>query len=456
LRTRFSVLGFGLCAAVLAACGGNGTPTPVPTNNSYRPAAAGDSFGYAGTMTESFVRPPLPAGAVTPSPNPVNSATLTTAVTQTVTVSTVATFQAVVNPFDFHVAETDVLDGGLKTSTITTDEFYVYAASGKSKTVTFAGSNSTTSDGVTVLDVTGTGNGLVDILPEVAGTIAPANNAARTTTETDPDGTTDVRTIAADGTYTDVGTYPGSGGVPATSSDAVANADGSGSYSFPIISTVLGGSPVGNASYTVTAPQPSTSTGPNQIDITATIPGVLTGNPNPSPTPLILTASVNVWYAQPLVLANETLVDNGAASLPAACNVPASLTRKPHQLADTKSSVDPVFGETDAQTTTTYTEPGIGVACVQLTDVLTQFYDLSGQTQGLLGFSGTPFQTTTTTETLGITAKTVRGLTSVGRTSQLELRAGIARFHAKLASRRLERHTAFQRALVARFQGSHR
>jgi len=462
LRTRLSALVVGLFAAGLAACGGGGggggggnpPPVPTPTNNSYRPAAAGDSFGYAGTMVQTFVRPPLTTGFgnATPSPNPANTETLTTAVTQAITVSAVAVapspFPTVASLYDFHVGETDVLNGGLKTSTITSDDYYTYTASGTSKNITFVGSGTTTSDGVTILDVIGAGNGLVDVLPEPVGAITPANTAARTTTETDPDGATVVRTTNANGTYTENGTYP-----DATTSQAIANADGSGSYTFPLILTIP---TIPNTSYTVSAPQTATTSSPARIAITLTIPGALTGNPDPNATPLVESGSVPAWYSSPPVLSTETLVGNGGASLPASCNVSASLTRSPHQLVDTKSTIDPVFGETDLTTTTTYTEPGIGVACIVLSDVVTQYYDLSGQTQALLAFSGTPFQVTTTTETLGITAATVVGLTSIDRTSQPAVRAGVARFHAQLALRRSQRHLAFKRALVARALGGHR
>jgi hypothetical protein len=213
----------------------------------------------------------------------------------------------------------------------------------------------------------------------------------------------------------------------------------------------------------VTAPTAVPSAGEN-IGITITLPAALvTANPAPNATPFTFpTFYVPVWYQTPLVLSNESLVDNGPTTLPTACDVPTALTRSPRQSIDTKSTVDPVFGETDVTTTTTYTEPGIGVACVQLNDVVNQYYDLSGQAQfnvegvGPLGFFAgvnTPFQTTTTTETLGITSATVVGLTAVERASQIAVRAGIARFNATLAHRRLQRHAAFRSALLARFKG---
>jgi hypothetical protein len=380
-------------------------------------------------MTETFVRGPLPAGDVTPSPNPTNSQTLTSAVTQSVTVSTAPTFAAVTNPFDFHVAETDVLDGGLKTSTVTSDNYYSYDTSGATTTITFAGSNVATSDGSTFLTVIGSGNGLVDILPETTGSLTPANGAAETVTETDADGATNTQTVNADGTYTANGTF-----ADGTTSTAVVNADGSGSYTFPLIIPA-------ESSYTVSAPASG--------DITITVnfnSNLLGGGGEPAPI------TVPVWYPLPFVASQETLVDNGVVSLPSSCGVPGSLTKKkPHQLVDTKTTVDPVFGELETKTTTSYTEPGLGVACVVLSDVLNQFYDLSGQTQATLSFASTPFQTTTTTETLGLTSATVLGLTSVDRANDVAFAAGESRFQAQLTRRRTERRAAFTRALAARY-----
>jgi hypothetical protein len=263
----------------------------------------------------------------------------------------------------------------------------------------------------------------------VAGALSPTNNAAETISETDADTSTDVKTVNADGTYTENGTSP-----DGTTTTAVVNADGSGSYTFPIIIPT-------DSAYSVSAPASG------NITITASFaPALLDGGPEPAPI------TVAVWYPLPLVLSQETLVDNGASTLPAACKVSGVLAKTPHQLVDTKSTVDPVFGELETTTTTTYTERGIGVACIQLSDVLNLYYDISGQSQFTLNFSSTPLQTTTTTETLGITAATVLGLTAVERGSEAALRAGVSRFEAELTRRRVERRKAFSSALAARLK----
>jgi hypothetical protein len=426
----------GICATALAACGGGGGGgVPRPTNTSDRPAASGDAFGYSGTMVQTFVRAPVGAGSVTPSPNPTNSQTLTTAVKQAVTVSTVATFAAVTNPFDFHVAETDTLNGGLETSTVTSDEYYTYTPSGANTTISFAGSNVATSDGSTFLTVIGAGNGLVDVIPEAVGTLSPANGAAETVTETDADGSTNTRTVNADGTYTANGTF-----ADGTTSTAVVNADGSGSYTFPLLIPA-------ESEYSVSAPQSG------NITITTDFNSDLLGG-GAEPPPF----TVPVWYPLPFVPSQESIVDLGVASLPASCGVGSKLTRKaPDEIVDTKTTVDPVFGELDTTIDTSYDERGVGVACVVLTDTLSQYYDLSGQTQYTLSFSNAPFQTTTTTETLGITSATVLGLSSVARSSDALFAAGVSRFQALLAHRRTERRAAFAQALATRYnlKGGH-
>jgi hypothetical protein len=402
-------------------------------------------------MTETFVRPPIPVGGVTPNPNPTDTETINTAVTQAITVSTPGPSQ-----YDFHVVETDVLNNGLKTSTVTSDEAYNYVVSGAATDVEFTGYTSTNSDNVADAAAIGTGNGLVDILPEVSGPILPANNAAETMTESDPDQAAMQRTIAADGSYTETGND--AVGIPTATTE---NADGSGSYEFPFLEPA-------DSSYTVSAPSPGPSGGPDQINIVLTVPANLVGNPAPDATPAAIPVGpIPVWYPEPVVLSQQTQTDNGTVALPATCNVPASLTKSANQIVQATTTVDPVFGETDVNTTTTYTEPGIGAACITLSDVVTQYYDLSGQTQGFsqgdLGFQSTPFQTTTTTETLGITSATVLGLTSIGRSPQvaaraprIALRAGVAHFRAVLAKHRAARHREFYRALQARVKGGHR
>ena len=425
-------------AASLAACGGGGgsggsaaVPTPVPTNGSSRPAAVGDSFAYTGTFSQTFVRPPITRDPV-PSPNPANTQTLSYAIAQTVTVAAPpvsGTFAGAT--YDIHTVESDVLLGGLKTLTTTTDAYEAYTPSGSSTIVRALGSTSSSSDGSTFGTTFGTGNGLIDILPETAGPIVPINNAAVTLSEIDATTQSTLRTTIADGTATLAISYPD--GTVANGSYA---ADGSGSYRLPLVIPRT-------STFAVGAPRPNPS-GMPIIPITITYAAGLFPTPNTTPTPTIVNRTVAVWYPQPLVLAQASLVDNGVATIPAECNV-GKYARSGNQLVETRSSVDPIFGELDTQTTTSYTVPGVGVACVQFNDVVTTFYDFSRQTPSFIRTQSTPDQITTTVETLGIVQATVFGTTLRTRTlatSRAFVAASGARFIAVLAQARANRRNA--------------
>jgi hypothetical protein len=426
-------------AASLAACGGGGgagapgsaPATSAPTNGSSRPAAVGDSFVYAGSFSQTFVRPPITRDPV-PSPNPPSTQTLSYAIAQTVTVAAPpasGTFAGAT--YDIHTVESDLLLGGLKTLTTTTDAYETYTPSGSSTIVRALGSTSSTSDGSTFQTTFGAGNGLIDILPETAGPIVPTNSAAATLSEIDATTQSTQRTTNADGTATLAISYPD--GTVANGSYA---SDGSGSYRLPLVIPRT-------STFAVGAPQPDSS-GMPIIPITITYAAGLFPTPNTTPTPTVVNRTVAVWYPQPLVLAQASLVDNGVATIPAECNV-GKYARSGNELIETRSSVDPIFGELDTQTTTSYTVPGVGLACVRLSDVVTTFYDFSRQTPSLVRTQSTPDQMTTTLETLGITQATVFGTTSRARTlatSRAFVAASGARFTAVLAQTRANRRNA--------------
>ena len=428
-------------AASLAACGGGGggsggpgappTPTPAPTNGSARPAAIGDAFTYAGTFSQTFVRPPITRDPV-PSPNPANTLTLSYTIAQSVTVAAPPASGAFASAtFDIRTVESDLLLGGLKTLTTTTDAFETTTASGTSTIVRALGSVSSSSDGTTFQTTFGVGNGLIDILPETTGPVVPTNTAAVTISERDPTTQSTQRTTNADGTATLAISYPD--GTTANGSYAT---DGSGTYSLPLIIPRT-------STFVVGAPRPNPA-GTPFIPITITYAAGLFPTPNTTPTPTIVTRTVAVWYPQPLVLAQASLVDNGSASIPAECNV-GKFARSGNQLVETRSSVDPILGEVDLQTTTSYTVPGVGVACVQLSDVATTFYDFSRQTSSLIRTQSTPDQITTTLETLGITQATVFGTTARTRSLATErafVTASGARFAVVLAQDRAHRRDA--------------
>jgi hypothetical protein len=430
-RSFFAVLGLAATAACGGGGGGNGGP-PAPTNHDYRPSEAGDSFSYAGTTSTAFLRPPQTGGAI-PSPNPANTQRLSYTTTQTQTVATGQSYNGDSDATEFVTSESDTLSGGLETTSTTTDEFYSFGASGVGPVHDLGGSSA--SAGETVTTVIGPNNGLVDVLPEVAGTLPVVADATLTRTETDTDGGGSVRSTAANGTYTETDTFADTS-FDGSMESAVANADGSGSVSFPIAQPT-------NATFVVGAPAAS------MIPITVTFPASLgQAAPNATATPIVETANIPVWYPQPIALSTQTLVDEGQAAIPSSCNVASSLLgQQSNLLVASSTTVDPVFGELDRRSTSEYTEPGVGVACVALSDVLQQFYDFSGQTGTYVAVGSTPVQTTTTTQTLGLTAETISGLDASSRAPIAA--ASRARFDALLDRRRRERHARAIRALRA-------
>jgi len=433
-RLIFATLGL----AAFAACGGGGGGgggggmAPAPTNTDERPAESGDTFAYAGTTTTVFVRPPQINGAI-PSPNPENTQTLSDATTQSQSVATNELFKGIAGAIAFDTLETDTLAGGLTTTTSNSTEYYSFAPSGSSTLIRDLGGTETTSTGTSISTTLGPNNGLVDVLPETLGTIAPANDAQAVRMETDADGSTSLRTTASDGTYTENDTF-----VDGTSANAVANADGSGTYAFPV------GEPT-NATFAVGA---AGGTGSPAIAITITYPAGLVVTPGASPTPTVITRSVTPWYGIPIVLASATLDDAGTGPPPATCGVASAYAAASgHAIMATATTVDPVFGELDARSMTTYTAPGYGVTCVEFGDVLNQYYDFSLQTGQYVVTRSTPVQTTTTTQTLGLTSENVIGLSSIARVRAIA--ASRARFNALLETRRIERHARALRTLRA-------
>jgi hypothetical protein len=420
----------------LAACGGGGggNPGPAPAPGSYRPAVNGDAYGYAGTLTTSFLRGALTTPP-TPSPNPTFGQTTTAAVAQNVSVSG-ATFDKIAGLYDFSTSETDTEP--LKTSTSKLDAYFAYVASGATTLVELVGTTQTTSDGVVLQTLEGTGNGLVDVLPETTGAILPANDAALTTNETDPGGEATTRTVHADGSYSETSSF-----ADGSTATAVENSDGSADYSFPLLGISSAGA---NTTFAV-GPVTASSPGP-VIPITVTIPAAISGTGSTD----VVNLPIPVWYPQsPPVLSKETYVDDGPATLPTACAVPAALASPARELTQTIVRVDTIFGELETWQNTTYTVAGVGVACVVLSDSVAQYYDFSGQTSTLIEVSSTPQQTTTVAETLGLTSATLaasgaaRSTLSATAARSAAAQAAVAGFRALVERSRTVRHTAAAR-----------
>lgn len=429
-----------LCAGVAAGCGGSSsgpalsipTPTPnptlsfpppptnVPTQNAYWPSpgpSATNYYQFSGFIVQTMVRPPITVSPI-PSPNPTNSATFVTSIAQTATSAVGASFNGIGNLMDFSIIETDTgLYGQFFTDPIVSNTYYQYTGGPSGTTyVSIAGTTSTQDYGtpfaVNFETVNGTGNGLLDVVPEPSQTgqavpIVPANNASQTITETDPDGQVTKRSVNPDGSYTETAQYP-----DGTSGQAIVSSNGTGNYSFPL----FGVQP--NSLVTVA------SAASGFIPVTVNYaPG--TGGP---PT---VNYSVPDWYPQnPPTLYSTTYFNYGPKNLPnpfpsplpyptaGACNlgydvygkIILHIQQKPYsnQLVQTVTKVDPVFGEVDTTTTTTWVTQGIGATCWEINDVVNQYYDYSGQSAYIPFFSGTPVQVTTTDVTMGLNQATIQ------------------------------------------------
>lgn len=427
-NSRFFVA---LAAAVgllaLAACGGGGNgATPPPARQgatSFRPCNIGLTTSSAGNALETISRPLPPPPPAPPSPQPSMTVASTVALTTSV-LSNSARFGGQSGLTQVHDVEQD--SSRLQTTGMVRDTF-VSCPANDSGNYRAAGWTSTDTNGVVLSVVYGSGNGLLDILPEAAGTHW-TNSAALTLTETDPDGQTSTKTINADGSYTEGVAFP-----DGTTSTATEHADGTASYSAPIGGPNAGPNDVVN----VGTPNPAASGGP-AIPIVILVPSA-------PPQPV----SVPDWYPPgPLVLASETDQNLGAAPLPAGCNVPASIATSGNKLVRTTTRFDTIFGEIEHDVSTQYTAAGVGVVCATLANQLTAYYDYTGQ--GPM-FSGVPQQITTFTETLGAHSVSARSAAAAGAFA-LALRENSAqqRFAASVRRRHAAQLRGLERALRLR------
>jgi hypothetical protein len=466
IRTGFATVALLALAFAFAGCGGGGggsaapagppgpTATPEPSFTGSRPAASGDAFRFAGTSTLTYVRPPLTVSPL-PSPNPTSSVSTASTVAQHVAVSYGATFQGRTGLFDFTIAESDAAP--LKTTTLVTDEYLAYGSAGLTTAVSIVGSVTRSSDGALFQTVYGPGNGLLDVLPEAAGRIGTApNNAALVTTETDPDGQITSRSVNPDGTYVEQAQFP-----DGTSSIATESANGTGSYSVPyvIIGTSYGDG-FAPPNTVLSVAQPTSGPSGAYIPVSIAYSYGATPAPGPSATPIATPTPVQrtvqpIWYpggVYPTVPSSETYVNTGAAALPAQCAVSTALLagRTTNRLVQAISRTDIVFGETELETTTTYTAEGLGVVCLLLSDVVTHYYDYSGQSYKTFATSGTPLQTDTLTEALALQSATLAASSASRAAQSAGLAAAVppVRTSIRLAleRERLRRHAAAFRA----------
>jgi hypothetical protein len=370
----------------------------------YHPADNGDTTQTTGTLVTAYQRPdsaPLASGQ-TPGPQPTQ--TQFDDVTQTTTVANPGgTFAGNSSNVDFHTVETDQQTAPApETFSDTVDDYFVFSDNIYTGNFSNLGYTSTDDSGYTVTYTFGPGNGLVDVLPEVAGA-SFTNNAAATIATAYTNNESSMSTYAAGGTYNETINYPNVNAMgPTTTQTVIANLDGSASINTPFIGTVF----TGNEQFAFSAPSAQGS---------GTITETTTQQPETGSTaaPTVSTTAIPNWIPAGYTgtaLATETDTDTGATNLPStACPVPSSFASTANVLVQTKNAVDPAMGTFETTTTTTYVIPNVGPACVTLNDVQTAYYDYSGQS-GFTLFSGTPQQITTVTEAVYLTAQELQGV----------------------------------------------
>ncbi len=359
---------------------GRGSPsnTVQLAISSARPGASGDSFTFTGTIssTQQLTASPTTAPQVTSG---------------TVTVTTNVTADTAVSASNDQAqsTSTEVDKYALQTITTTTNTVNQFALTSPFN-VSVVSTDAVDSNGAEYVNTYGAGNGLLDVLPETAGSFGP-NTAALVYQENDPANYTRTRTINANGSYTEDGYDPfGDEQIVTTNSDLSASYDAS-QYDYRTFSfTKPTGSP---AMITI---------GYEYND----------GNPNDTQTASFPIMSwIPTGTTQPSV---ETDVDDGATPFPSGCAVPAKYGTNGNKIVQSITRVDPALGNYETEVITTYVVPIFGPACIVMTDNVNTYYDYTAQYgYGLYysaaGFSR-PVETTNTTETLTLSSST----TSVG------------------------------------------
>ncbi len=435
------------------APGASPTPTSGATAAVYHPSDNGDAFAFNGSRSITYDR-----SNQYPSPEPTQ--TVLQSVTQAVAVTNPVTFNGNSSAIDFKISETDVQSvPAMQTTTDTLDTYYAFSQTTTTGDFLNLGASEVFDDGSTASVMNGVNDQLADVLPEVVGT-KWSNMAGRTEATNDNEGTTSTTTYADDGSYTGTITYPynsdptpNPAGTLTNYATTVAKSDGSGMLTTPLIGSAL----QYDSTFTFSAPS---AAGPSGTITETTVEAPATGSTS---APTTTTTAIPNWMPAtvPGSLYSETDVDNGPTALPSSCPVPTGYAATmPNQIVETQNAVDPVSGFLDTTTTTTYDTLVLGPVCIVVNDVLTQYYDFTGQ-NGFGFFSSVPQQITTTNQVLYLQ---LESLQSIARRPDVRTRVeqsahvaiARARFMTRRAALRVSRLAAAAHAKHSFASTSHR
>ena len=291
---------------------------------------------------------------------------------------------------DEHIAETDA--GSTASSSYTTDSWISLTASGSNYDELLYGQTIAEPSSANLPKITTlyTAPQILDEFPETSGA-SWTNNPQSTVDYSYASGDAGTRTIAKDGTYTDVEQMgPTSGGSTATLTE---NSDGSGS----IVGPYFGGGIIDSVSFSAPSPAPSASPMLNVTIAFSAIAQQYYGLPATQVIP------DSVWYpytaGQAPSFYNETDKVQTGVKLPSGCAGPYAAA---NDVQRTIVSLDTVIGDVDTTTLDTYNVNGFPV-CLVTNDVLNFAYDEQGTTPYfLLIGSQLGLETITTNETLAI------------------------------------------------------
>jgi len=343
VRLRFALAGLVALSASLAACSsgtscGFGCPVTTPT---------AQPLSLSGTQTQDFT---YYYGYPTTEP----PSTITTAISQTVTVSATA----LASPFpagtanDVRVAETDTIDG-LQSIPFTTD---AYEDTSGTNVVLYGSASDTPASG----DAQSTLETLVYDTPRIVDQSPQTNGATwtnkpgATLNEVYGDGHSNNRVIADDGSYREVGYAQSPSGAGYIPVDLFEDASGAGEYSGPF----FGQQNIDNV-FDAPAGNPAT------ITATFNVKGGAKGT--------IFT--IPAWYASNPTLYSESNAIVTGATLPKGCASASPV----NEVRQKFNRLDTIIGYTERGETDSYESNGT-VVCVVYSDTLVNYYDWNGDT----------------------------------------------------------------------------